>query len=102
MGAGRKADRQPDWSHNCLSEQWRCGVLPRSKYGDLMSGKMCSDEEFSRLFQTVGPTQTAKVIGCSERAVYKRRANMARFESIPAPGKQPNAPGRVHVELKNG
>lgn len=68
-----------------------------------MTGKLCSDEEFSRLFQTVGPTQTAKIVGCTERAVYKRRANMARYEVIVAPGQQKtNFPGRVPVEIKNG
>jgi len=65
--------------------------------------KHCSDEEFVRLFQTIGAAGTARQIGCTERAVYKRRANMARFEPITAPNKnQINFPGRLPLQIQNG
>jgi hypothetical protein len=68
-----------------------------------MVAKHCSDEEFIRLFQTVGATETAKAIKCTERSVYKRRANLARFEPLSAPTRQPTQfPGRVPLEIKNG
>lgn len=68
-----------------------------------MTAKHCSDEEFVRLFQTLGATGTAKAIKCTERSVYKRRANLARFEPIAAPTRIPtNFPGRVPLEVKNG
>lgn len=68
-----------------------------------MVAKHCSDEEFVHLFQTIGAAGTAKQIGCTERAVYKRRANMARFEPITAPTKNPiNFPGRLPLEIRNG
>jgi hypothetical protein len=66
-------------------------------------GKTCSDDEFVRLFQTLGATQTARQLGCGERSVYKRRANLARYEAITAPTKnQITVPGRLHIEIKNG
>ena len=68
-----------------------------------MTAKHCSDEEFVRLFQTLGATGTAKAIKCTERSVYKRRANMARFEVISAPTRiLTTAPGRLPLELRNG
>src|SRR6185312_3364177 len=65
------------------------------------SSRFCSDAEFEELFRKHGPTQTAKILGCSERAVYKRRNNVA-------PGIQPPSkvevmhPGRIPLEIKNG
>lgn len=68
-----------------------------------MVAKTCSDDEFVRLFQTLGATATARELGCGERSVYKRRANLARFEPITAPNKQAiNFPGRLPLEIKNG
>jgi hypothetical protein len=68
-----------------------------------MTAKHCSDEEFVRLFQTLGATGTAKAIKCTERSVYKRRANLARFEQIPAPSKNAAiVPGRLPLEIRNG
>ncbi|MEH2501260.1 UDP-2,3-diacylglucosamine pyrophosphatase LpxH [Bradyrhizobium sp. AZCC 1578] len=68
-----------------------------------MAGKTCSDDEFVRLFQTYGATETARQLGCMERAVYKRRANLARFDPITAPTKQAiNFPGRLPLEIRNG
>lgn len=68
-----------------------------------MAVKTCSDDEFVRLFQTLGATETARQLRCGERSVYKRRANMARFEPIAAPTKNAiDVPGRVHLEIKTG
>jgi hypothetical protein len=68
-----------------------------------MTAKHCSDEEFVRLFQTLGATGTAKAIKCTERSVYKRRANLARFEQIPAPSKNAAVvPGRLPLDIRNG
>jgi hypothetical protein len=68
-----------------------------------MTAKHCSDDEFVRLFQTLGATGTAKAIKCTERSVYKRRANLARFEQIPAPSKNAAiVPGRLPLEIRNG
>jgi hypothetical protein len=68
-----------------------------------LTAKTCSDEEFVRLFQTLGATETAKTIGITERSVYARRANLARFEPITAPTRQAtNFPGRLPLEIRNG
>ena len=70
-----------------------------------MTAKHCSDEEFVRLFQTLGATGTAKAIKCTERSVYKRRANLARYEAITAPKKQTaqkDYPHRAQLDVKNG
>lgn len=68
-----------------------------------MAAKTCSDDEFVRLFQILGATETARQLRCGERSVYKRRANMARFEPIAAPSRQTiDYPGRVPLEIKNG
>ena len=70
-----------------------------------MVGKTCSDEEFVRLFQALGATQTAKQLGCTERAVYKRRANLARYEAITSPNKQTPTKEyshRAQLDCKNG
>lgn len=42
----------------------------------------CSEEEFIRLFSSLGPTETAKHLGISERAVYKRRASLQRLQDV--------------------
>ena len=68
-----------------------------------MAAKKCSDEDFSLSFKLNGATATAKKYGMTERAVYRRRANMARYEAITAPTKSAiNVPGRMALELKNG
>lgn len=70
-----------------------------------MTAKHCSDEEFVRLFQTLGATGTAKAIKCTERSVYKRRANLARYEAITAPNHQTTTkeyPHRAQLDVKNG
>lgn len=68
-----------------------------------MGAKACSDEEFVRLFQTLGATEAARQLGCSERAIYKRRARLSRYDFITAPTKQAvNFPGRLPLEIRNG
>jgi hypothetical protein len=68
-----------------------------------MVGKTCSDDEFVRLFQTLGAAETARQLGCTERSVYKRRKNLARFDQIIAPSRQAiSVPGRMPLEIKNG
>lgn len=66
--------------------------------------KSCSDAEFISLFTKNGAAITGKMLGISERSVYKRRANLARFEVITAPGQQPatSFPGRIPLEIKTG
>lgn len=65
------------------------------------SSTRCSDAEFEELFRKHGPTQTAKILGCSERAVYKRRNKIS-------PALQPPSkieiihPGRLPLEIRNG
>lgn len=67
------------------------------------NAKACSDEEFVRLFKQLGPTDTARHLGVSERSVYKRRNNLSRFEPVPGPRDiEVKHPGRYPVELKNG
>lgn len=41
-----------------------------------MAAKACTDDEFIRLFESVGPTRTAEQIGVSVRAVNKRRVSL--------------------------
>jgi hypothetical protein len=68
-----------------------------------MALKTCSDDEFVRLFQSLGATETARQLGCNERSVYARRARMAKFDQIVAPTRQPvNFPGRLPLEIRNG
>jgi hypothetical protein len=68
-----------------------------------MVAKKSSDEDFKLSFKLDGATATAKRFGMTERNVYKRRANMARNEPIPAPTqKATDFPGRVPLEIKNG
>src|ERR1700733_4164840 len=62
----------------------------------------CSDEEFMRLFSERGATATAKILGITERNVYKRREKS--FPSIVPPTKTPGKeyPHRATIEVKNG
>ena len=65
--------------------------------------KSCSDDEFIRLFKSIGPGATAKHLDCSERSIYKRRKNLARFFDMKCPGQ----PGkeysqRTTLDVKNG
>lgn len=69
-----------------------------------MPGPSTTDEEFIALFDSVGATKTAGILGCTERNVYARRRRMEeKYGTINAPTTaRPNAPGRVHVDIKNG
>lgn len=70
-----------------------------------MSAKSCSDEEFVRLFQTLGATKTARRLGVLERNVYRRRANLARYDQITPPTKQASTKQYAHraqLDVKNG
>ena len=51
-----------------------------------MAPKSCSDEEFVRLFTSLGARETAKVLKIQERDVYKRRRRLEeRLGNIAAP-----------------
>jgi hypothetical protein len=46
-----------------------------------------TDEEFIRLFSTVGATETAKILGTSERNIYARRRHIEKRQGlVAAPG----------------
>jgi hypothetical protein len=65
--------------------------------------KSCPDEEFIRLYKSIGPTATSHHLGCTERAVHRRRANLSRFIDIKAPGKPGmEYPQRTSLDIKNG
>lgn len=72
--------------------------------GTIGNHKACSDECFVKLFTQHGATETSKILGVTERNVYQRRANLARFFQITAPSKTltKEYPGRVPLEIKNG
>lgn len=68
-----------------------------------MAAKHCSDEEFVRLFQSLGAAEVARQLGVTERSVYKRRKNLSRYEQIIPPTRQETAfPGRLPLEIRNG
>ena len=69
-----------------------------------MAGKLCSDEEFIRLFQSFGAKETAAAVGSTERSVYKRRANLEKIGHIITPpnGVQVLHPGRHSITIRNG
>jgi len=65
--------------------------------------KSCPDEEFIRLYKSIGPIATSRHLGCTERAVHQRRANLSRFIDIKAPGKPGmEYPQRTSLDIKNG
>ena len=64
--------------------------------------KSCSDEEFIRLYKSIGPVATARHLDCSERGVHSRRANLSRFIDIKAPGRPGKEyPQRTILDVKN-
>jgi len=69
-----------------------------------MPAATTTDQEFIALFDSVGGTKTAKILGVLERNVYARRRRLEdKHGPITAPSKQPIAfPGRVPIEIKNG
>lgn len=66
--------------------------------------KTCSDEQFVKLFTQFGATETAAILKITERNVYKRRENLARFSQITAPTNVPGKtyPGRLPLSITNG
>jgi hypothetical protein len=69
-----------------------------------MAAARTTDEEFIALFDAVGATKTAKILGVQEHNVYKRRRRLeATFGTILAPSRpRPVIPGRIPLDLKNG
>jgi hypothetical protein len=69
-----------------------------------MAAATTTDEEFIALFDAVGATKTAKILGVQEHNVYKRRRRLeATFGTILAPSRpRPVIPGRIPLDLKNG
>ena len=63
-----------------------------------------SDDEFMALFAKHGGGPTAAILKTTERNVYARRRRLEdKYGAINAPTTvRPTAPGRVHVEIKNG
>lgn len=65
-----------------------------------------SDEEFMRLFSSIGATKLSKHLGVRERQVYFRRRSIEEKSGslIAAPTRQAckEYPGRVPLELRNG
>ena len=69
--------------------------------------KACSDEEFVRLVESLGPAKAAKQLGVTERSLLKRRRNLERLivhRPILPPSAPKNAeyPHRSVVEVDNG
>jgi hypothetical protein len=70
-----------------------------------MVAKKCSDEDFIRLFQTLGATETARQLGCGVRTVHGRRANLSRFVPIVSPTQREATKEYAHraqLDCKNG
>lgn len=70
-----------------------------------MAAPGSTDEYFLSIFAKHGAAKTSEILGTTERNVYARRRRLegAHGQLVHAPTKgQPQAPGRVHVELKNG
>lgn len=65
--------------------------------------KLCTDEEFKQLFTLHGPSQTARILNCTERAVYIRKKNLSRFDTIAGPTEyKVEHPQRAELNIKNG
>ncbi len=67
--------------------------------------KACSDEEFISLVKSVGPAETARVLGIAVRNVYDRRRRLERVlgEPIASPGSATSDyPRRVELDLDDG
>jgi hypothetical protein len=73
-----------------------------------MAAPKCSDEEFIRLFQTLGATRAAEHLGVTERSVYDRRRRLERVAgpiAAPAVSGRGQASGyekRLLLEMKDG
>lgn len=71
----------------------------------------CSNEEFIQMFKSLGPAETAKVLGISVRNIYRRRERIERAQStlikspnglngLPVPNEM--YPKRIPFEIENG
>lgn len=71
-----------------------------------MASPACDDEEFIRLFATVGATEASKELGISERAVYLRRNRLEKSLNRPiyAPSNNPTNfhPERCKLTIDDG
>lgn len=71
-----------------------------------MPAPKCSDEEFIRLFASLGATETAARLKASERSVYKRRNAIEERHGQPinAPSRGPTReyPQRASLNIRNG
>lgn len=71
------------------------------------SSMKCTDAEFVQLFTQHGATEAARIIGCTERNVYLRRASLSRLFDLQmaAPTKKHTAsenPARINLTIENG
>ena len=64
--------------------------------------KACSDEEFVRIFNLHGTSETAKLLGVSVRSIFKRKKNLSRFIPIASPSSTKSYPHRHVLDIKNG
>lgn len=67
----------------------------------------CTDDEFVQLFTQHGATEAARIIGCTERNVYLRRASLSRLFDLQlsAPTKKHASsenPARINLTIENG
>jgi len=75
-----------------------------------MAAPTCSDEAFLELFETLGPAETARRLGVTERAVFKRRNRLEARLRAPITGprepSQPRArvehPHRIELDIEDG
>ncbi|CAB4176701.1 Calcineurin-like phosphoesterase domain, ApaH type [uncultured Caudovirales phage] len=73
-----------------------------------MTNKSCEDEDFINLIATIGPSQTARRIGITERSTYTRIKNIeAKLgQKLPRPNKpvspKETVPGRLEIEVTDG
>lgn len=75
------------------------------------TGAKCNAADFVRLFESIGPTETAKKLGVTPKNVYARRANMERElkRQIAAPSGHRNRtrtgvehPYRIPLQVSDG
>lgn len=75
-----------------------------------MAEASCSDHDFINTFRKLGPTQAAKALGVTERAVYQRRRNIEKLSGITLEAighaaheiNLPEYPQRRRFDLRNG
>lgn len=71
-----------------------------------MPAPKCSDEEFIRLFSTLGAAETSRQLKVLERNVYARRskleARIGRPINAPSKGAAKEYPHRATIDIRNG